>query len=379
MPAQKPKSASLSALTGKLKASHKKAVNAPVKMPNMDPPAGIDHGTASLVDCRAGVYNSGPNKGKLFFLAAAIIKTPKAFDGRKCEGIRIQYMEPLCDTKTQKGKETKFDEHLANVYGWIKFHGGEELLAAASEDIAAGVDGALEGVFQELKDAAPTIAYRTWKGKPTKDYPNPRVNVDFCGVCEETEEEGGEADVIDESAADEAPADDDTPAEEAAEEEAPAEEEATEEAAEDAPDLDALAKAADAKKPNEAAIEQLQAIAIEAGVSEEDFTNAENYASVVEMIRELQNPTDSEEAAEEEADAEEEVPADPEKGEVYSYVLIDPKTKKPVIDPKTKKAKKPAQVEAVAVYKKNKTADVKNLADDKVIKGVAWDKLLPPA
>lgn len=371
MPAQQPKSASLAALAGKLKAGHKKALAAPVKMPLMDPPPGIDHGIAQLVDARFGVYASGANKGKHFFLAAGVIKSPKSYGGMKTEGMRVQLMEELCETKTKKGVVTSFDEHLVNVYGHIKNLGGEDLLNQA-EDISEE----LEGIVATLKEMAPHFRFRTRAGKTSAEYPNPRTWIDWCGVCDEPISDG-DADVVDESG--EAPVDEEVPAdEEASAEEAAADEPATDEG----PDLDALAEAADGG--DEDAIATLTEVVEQTeGIDKKNVEKSKDWASVVAMIRELQ-PADEEATAEEEAEPEaeaepeepeEEVPADPAKEEVYSYQQSAP------VDPKTKKPKKGAklQVEVVAVYKKSKTVDLKNLADDKVIKGVAWDKLLPPA
>ena len=143
-------------------------------------------------------------------------------------------------------------------------------------------------------------------------------------------------------------------------------------------DLDSLAAKADAKKPDKAAMEQLEQFALQAGIDQDAINAADNWAAVVEMINAggAEAVQEEEEAAEEET-AEDETPVEPNKGDVYKYQAIDPKTRKPLLDPRTKKAKKPVEVEVVAVNKKAGLVDLKSLDDPKVLyKSVPYDQLL---
>lgn len=76
-----------------------------------------------------------------------------------------------------------------------------------------------------------------------------------------------------------------------------------------------------------------------------------------------------EESSESEEEDEEEAPKEdvPEEEDVWEY--------KPV-DKFGKEFKNPVEVEIIKVYPKNKTADVKNLTNDRIYKAVPWGKLI---
>ena len=183
-------------------------------------------------------------------------------------------------------------------------------------------------------------------------------------MTEADEEES--ADVVDEES-------EETTEEEVEETETEETEETAEESTDEV-DLDALAEVADGDDEDAAseASEKLTALALEAGVDKAKVKKADNWASVVEMIREAQGEAGEEETAEEE---EEESDAKiPEKGENYYYTVLDSKGK-PIIGA-NKKPKKPVEVEVIAVDKAKETVTLKNLDDKKTLyKNVPFDQL----
>jgi hypothetical protein len=184
------------------------------------------------------------------------------------------------------------------------------------------------------------MRFRTWQGEPTEQWPNPRVNHQWGGACTYTpDDDGGDA-VVDDTEEDEGDDEADTPA--------PVEEETN------TIDLDALAAASD--EGDEEAQSQLADAAFEAGVDEEDVSNAENWTAVAELVKAV-GQDDTEEDTEEEGDAD----WQPDKGEVYSY--------------KPPKARKTVDCEVTAVFSGKETCNLKNLDDGKVYKAVSWNKL----
>lgn len=112
--------------------------------------------------------------------------------------------------------------------------------------------------------------------------------------------------------------------------------------------------AAKADKGDKKAKKELTAKAVEAGASEEDVENADNWEAVADMIRSASSEGDAEE------ETEEEEAFKPEKGSVYK--LLQPSAK----DPK-KKVK--VDIEVLTVSEKNETVTVKNLDSSKTIVG----------
>lgn len=339
-----------------------------------DLPPGVN-GIAQLVEVKFDKYKTGEFTGEYYFYAAGICVIPKKDkDGVPTAGLRTNIMEPMCETPNKTRKT--FDEHYAWVLNELRKL-GVETNELSSDD--------LESTITMLKESAPFFTFRTWAGKPTKQFPNPQTFHQWGGSCDAPEGyDGGDA-VVEESADEEAA--EATEEEEVEEEKSapkktvvkgkvvtkPKKEEVEEEPGdteESVDDLDALAEQADGG--DEDAQKALQAAATEAGIEEDAIAAVETWAELVGMINEsTQGDGGGEEEAAEEEAAEEET-ADPAKEEVHGYCPLDPKTKKPV--------KKPVECEVIKVDKKLKTVDLKNLDNPKTIyKGVKWDKLVPMA
>lgn len=289
-----------------------------------DLPDGIEGGVAQLVECKFDEYKDGAMKGKLYFLAAGIVVQPVTHNGIHIQGLRTQIgPEPLCETPT-RGRKT-LDEHIEWVQNELKKLGAD-LSETTLDD--------LDSVVEALKEEQPYFRFRTWKGKATKQYPDPRVNHQWRGACEYDGEAAADDVVEDEEAAEEP------------EDEAVAEEEAGEE------DLTALAEAAD--NGDDEAQAKLEKLAEAQGI---DATEIATWAEVAAMLED-----GSEGGSDAEPEEEGEAQAPPEKGEVWYY--------------KPPKARKLVECEVTAVFASKEVVNLKNLDDGKTIyKSVPWSAL----
>lgn len=146
-------------------------------------PAGIEEGVAQLTELRIGTYEKGDNKGEPFFYAAGVVIEPKTHNGRRVEGLRTSIIEPLHDTPQKQSRKT-FDDHWAWMLNELRKLGVN----------TREVDGDPEEVtalFAAVVDDAPYFGFRTWKGKPTAQYPNPRVNETWEGQVEYAPQDDG--------------------------------------------------------------------------------------------------------------------------------------------------------------------------------------------
>lgn len=331
-------------------------------------PPNIDGGIAKLVKCEFRPVKEGTNAGKPMFYAEGIVVSPDtAPNGVAIKGRRTRYMEFCFDTKTQAGKVTTEVEHLDNAMNMLKCLGAD---CSTVEQYSE-----LEPIANALQEVGPYFTFRTWVGKPTKEFPNPRVNEVWIEACEYAGEapagegtapmvEDGTAAPEAEATAEEAPADD-TPAEEPAADDTPAEE----------VDLDALAEVADNPKKSTAKAEaerQIEAIARDKGITTEQLSGLDNWAAVVEWIKENSGDAPTEEPA---------APVEPKVGAVYKYQQLG-KDGKPALG-KDKKPVKPIEVEVVIVDKKKSMVTIKDLNSSKMILAadgkssllVPWDQL----
>lgn len=334
-------------------------------------PPGIEGGVAQLVDCRFGEYETGDNKGQLYFYAAGIVVDPTEFtdgDGRvhKVEGQRTSIMEAVCDTPN-RGRKT-VEEHMTWVLNELRKLGAT---TAELEDLDN-----LEAVCAALKEAKPYFNFRTWKGEATAQFPNPRTNHQWIKACEWDGGTADNSDVVDESGAAEEPAKPATKPAAAPPSKKPPVKTATK-APEPEPEPEATTTFTDETPVEELvtaanagdtdAQQMLNDRALAAGCPEEDVTNAADWEAVAALI-EAAGTTAEEGGGEAEWK--------PEVGEIYQYKVIDPKTKKPVIDAKTKKEKKAEEVEITAVDEAKKLVNLKNLTNTKLVyKAVPWDAL----
>lgn len=364
MPAQKAKSVlgKLGAKVGTAVAAHK---DDPIQVGNMDLPAGIN-GVAQLVECKFDEYKTGANKGKLYFTATGIVKTPTEHNGMKVEGLRTNIQEIISDTPTRTRKT--IDEHVAWICNAMKLLGGPEFLDDIDPENAGE---ALEEKAAALKAAAPHFYFKTYKFEkrekghpqynPQYDGPNapePRVQHGWLASCDEIAAESN-GEVVDNTAA----------------EEAVDEPQVEETSAEETTDLEALGAAADGGDDDAAA--KLAELATAAGFSKKKIEGADSWAALAAEVAEKTG--DGAEAVEAETVEEEIVEEEAErvvkKGEVFNYQPLDPTTKKPKIN----KAKKPVfiSVEVLASDAAKKVVTIKDLDGGKAqYKNVPWDKLI---
>lgn len=327
-----------------------------------DLPGGIEGGVAQLVDCKFDQYKTGDNQGEYYFYAAGVVVSPKSVTTKDgtiiIKGSRTSIMEPMCDTVSKSGKgRQSVSEHLE----WVL----NEMRKLGVNTSEIGFDD-LETVAESLIEAAPFFRFRTWQGKATEEYPDPRVNHEWKGVVtdyvpddeeevkDETEEEKPASKPTAKPTAKAVTAPAKPPAKPTAKPTAKKPEPEPE--PEEELDLDALAEAADNDDT-----EAQSKLAGHAKLYDVDYESAENWTAVAEALKEvMENASAEAENAEEEAEAETEWT--PAKTEVYMY--------------KPAGTKKAIECEVMAVFADKKTVNLKNLDDGKTsYKGVKWDAL----
>lgn len=370
-------------------------------------PAGIELGVAKLTDCKFDTYKTGKLQGKFYFYAAGIVVEPKTHTlegGRvvRVEGLRTSIMEPLCDTPDSAGKKKTFDDHFASILNEIRKLG---------VDTAQVPPDQLEAVVNSLADGDIHFGFRTWSGKPTAEYPEPRVTHTWTGACEY--EETTTDDVVEE----EAPVLEEVPV-------APAPVVATKKTAkkpapppapEPVPDSGTIGEDEELESIIEAAIAgdegaqlKLAEIGETAGVPNDAIVNAPDWETVGQLVRDASGDSDVGEddgdvdtvalgAAADAGDTEAEAlltaiaveaGLDPNDGEAYpdwkalgvalageggeeeytptvgSVCKYTPVGKTKAVD-----------CEITYIDAAKRTVNLKNLADNKPFKGVSWDKL----
>ncbi len=355
MPVQKAKSSLISKLGNRLQQAHEAHKADETVMSNFgDLPAGIDQGVAQLVECKFDVYKSGDFVGEYYFYAAGVVLYPDEVEGFPVKGLRTSIgPEPMCDTPKRESKPT-LDHHIEWIYNQLRLL-GIDTSALEFED--------LETTAAALKEAQPTFRFRTWKGQVSKQYPNPKTNHTWNGLCDWVEQDTN-------------PVEDNTPTTQAAPKtpngaatRTPAkptgkkgkEVEVQQEFSE-FEDLDSLAE--QAEEGNTDARKKLNQAGLDAGISQEDIDAAPDWATLVNLIQGGGLDPVEDNGDEPDADAEE---FEPEVGGVFGYSYKDPKTKKVVT----------VQCEVLKVNKKVQTVDLLNLDNRKnKYPGVAWDDLI---
>lgn len=183
MPAQVQTVSLAKKLGSKLVNAHKQFKDAPAEVGNSKLPPGIEDGVARLVSCRIGEFKEGDNRGQPFFMATGIMLAPVMHEGFKIEGKRTSIGPiPLCDTPKSPGKKKTFADHYAVFLNHLKNLGVDTQKSEAMTP--EQVDAFLTGSMAALEKARPTFAVRTWKGKASKDFPNPRTNEEWNGLVE---------------------------------------------------------------------------------------------------------------------------------------------------------------------------------------------------
>lgn len=353
-------------------------------------PAGIDEGVAQLEDCEFQIIKDGKkHAGDYQFYASGTVIEPeehtyedppnsKRMKTMKTRGLRTFIVEPLYDEDDPKSKRTRktIDDHLKWIYNELRKL-GYDTSNMEIED--------LEAAAEALREAKPIFKFRTWKGQPTTDFPNPLVNHSWEGLVDEsyTLPDDSDQDIDKTTSAPKASANgvasSKTP-------KAPARSTTRAPAKDQSPpeDLefgDIASLVAAANEDKQSAKDTLEKMAIQVGKSAEDVNDAVSWEEVGEWIseggsndegaRETEetNENENEEKEDENEEEEDPEPVKPSKGEVWKARLTDPKTKV--------KSKKLSQVEVSTVYLKTSTCDVKELGTKKVFKGVKFADMTP--
>lgn len=329
---------SKSGLAGRIGAKGKKAVQDhrkdDTRLGNVDLPPGIRNGIAQLVDCRFSQYKSGDNKDEYFFYAAGIVLKPTVHDGIPIKGLRTNITLPCCETKKADGTVVELDHNMDIILNELRKLGADTSEVEVED---------LENLAAALKEEAPTFRFSTSQGKPTKQYPNPRVFTNWHGQID-VNDEGESGEQVDNT---EEVASDDEVANSTTDETAEAEEQ----------DLETLGQVADDESDEDAqnaAQASLSELCTEAGIDPNDY---ETWAEVAAILSEANATPAEEEASEEEAE--------PAVEEVWFY------------KPTTGKNKgKKVEVEITAVFKGKKQVNCKDLDDNKTVyRNVDWSAL----
>jgi len=301
-----------------------------------DLPAGIEQGIARLVSAKIGVYQSGPNEGEPFFMAAGTVLDPETVTvvdpkTKKSRVIHIRGLrttvgpEPICDTQTQAGKAISLADHWDRILNWLRLLGIDTKKVEPTDVITEESEGVFGTgpLLEALAEAGPTFRFRTWSGKPTEQYPDPKVNHEWRGVCEW---DGDATEGAVEDGTEEQPQWESDAAEEKEPEPLPKKstkpevEEDEEEAAEEEIDFAALGKLADAKKKGSQ--EATQALAGHAKLLGIDHESFETWVEVAQAIIDHEEPEEEEAEEEVEEEAEEEAEEEwvPQEGEIVYYI-----------------------------------------------------------
>lgn len=310
-------------------------------------PPGIEAGIAQLIVCRFSERKEGEHKGKPFLDLQAIVVDVQDENPvlKKAIKKRIFNGEDLFDTP--KSSKTKtFDQHLSKALNKLRLLGEDtEQIDTDDEDstLAAMVE-----ILARLEEEKPCFEFKTWIGKPSKAFPNPKVNVDWgMRVDDYTPPDESESGVVDESADTSS-----TESESAADESTDTTSDESGESSESSDEVDWDALAVEATNDDKAAKEAIEAKAEELGLKDE-VAAAESWADAVEMIKAAMEAGGG--GSDTTAD---EAPWVPEVGKVY----------------KTKPAgeKNKIDIKVVKVNTKNKTLDAKGVANKKDYKGLKW-------
>lgn len=359
MPAQTQKSNLFAKLGSRINKAAAAAMEKPVQYGNARLPGGITNGVAKLTGVVVDEAKTGNNKGQPYIRFAAVVVSPKSVvvngDDVPVEGLQTSVLEMLCDTKTQAGKETSFDEHADNACNELRKLGGPDF------DVS-DFEGAVKSLNEAAQDPDAPIYFRfstQWRndqatGKPKYD-DNPWENwygtkgledyVPPDAAAAQTQDESGPAapparTVPPKTSANGKPAT--APVNRVANKPAPTPQpDPNPDGAADEPDIDDLL--AKSEVGNGEAQAEMTRLAIEAGSSPEAVEAAPDWAAVAAMAR---GEAPADEATSPEQDA-----ANPAVGNVFYF--------------KPPKVKKAIECEVKKVNTKVKTCVLLNLTDGK--------------
>jgi hypothetical protein len=365
------KSGLMSRLGKKLDEAVRKHADDPTEYGVIQVPPGINNGVAQLTECKFDIFKTGANQGEYYFRAAGTILEPESVMVNGTEvpvaGLQTSILVPVCDTKTQDGKQTPVEQHIETVLNEMR------KLGAATEGCGGGD---LEALAESLKEAAPYFRFSTSLGKATPQFPNPRIWENWHGArgLDNYTPPDTSGQVQDDTGAAPAKAPTNGHAKAAApapSKPAPTAKPATKTAPKAPPapepipeDIDILINSAgDDDSPMQADCQaKLTEMAMEAGATEEEITLADNWTQVAALIE-----TNASKAADgDEGDGSWE----PKKDDVYFYTPVDQKTKKPA------KGAKAVECQVIAVDVDRKRVTLKNLDNPKTAyMNVPFDQL----
>lgn len=274
-------------------------------------PANVS-GVAQLNTCYFGEHQTGQNQGERFFRASGTVVEPEEFEGQQIKGLLTSIgPEPLYETPTRKRKT------LSDHVGWVL---NELRKLGADNDTLRNSE--LEDVAEALVVAAPFFKFRTWKGEPSEQFPNPDVRSVWNGQCDYEIESSPSEKVSDDTGEPTS----DTPWEDDA----------------------SLGELAVAANDDFEAGKRLTELALKAGLSQDDINNAESWMAVLQMMEFLKEESPIENV---------------EKEQVFNYQAPGSTEER--------------EYEVTATFPKKRTCNLKCLEDGKSIKGVSWDDLRP--
>jgi len=348
-------------------------------------PDGIENGVAKLVSIKIGAYGESTTlAGKPFFMLRGVTVAPATHEGLKVRGIQESFvLEPLCDTSGRK-RETE-EEHIDYMLAVLQQFGVDtgEIDAEELEE---------EDFFAELIADGVYFRFRTWKGRPSDQFPNPRVNIEFLGACEYEEGDEGVAEEVEDDTPEEEDEDEEPawekndrkskrsaaastkkPVKEKGKKKPPPEDDDDDDEEEDeeadyseVTDLDLLAELAE-DQDDIAARERLVELGVEAGLSKKKLEALDSWYDVAVAIEEAGEDEEDEDEDEDDEDEDEDEDDEegrelvPEKGQGWQY------------KPPGARKKIPCVVTAVAARRKTCTLKAK---DGKIYKDVAWAALM---
>ncbi len=313
------------------------AKSAPVEYGRQDLPPGIKNGIARLEKAYFGTFKTGDNQGEMFLYLEGTVIEPYSVivDGREVtvEGQATKQILPYCATKGTKPKTQA--ENIKIITNEIRKLGGEDFLDGVKDE--AG----LETRVNQLQEAHPHFKFETRQGKPTPEYPNPRTFESWFGSKGLENYVPGEAGGVD----------DETGGTTASSNGVATAETDTTPAFDEFGDIDSLVETASSDEESQERTEaqqRLEAMAKEAGISDEDIAAAVSWQALSELIGGGPSTEPGDDGA----------AVTPKAGEVWKFFPVDPKTKKP--------GKKAVQVKIVKVDEKGRTVSAKNLDNPKL-------------
>lgn len=195
--------------------AHKTHKDTEAKVSGMSLPKDV-MGICEFDSWKLANQKSGKNAGKPYISFTHIVHEPVEYAGARV-------------SKTIFIRETRnasTEDQIGKVYNEIKLLGGD---VSHTKDVGEAIS--------LLDDLIGTYSrFHTWQGKPTKEYPNPDVNVQFDGACEYTPEEGDDIEEEEELDEEEVEEEDEGEEEDADEEEEDGEDEGEEEEGEEEED-----------------------------------------------------------------------------------------------------------------------------------------------